>query len=49
MKNAIDRIAESIKEELTQSLDRCGLMNRLFNRVKTDSSIRHKLHINGAK
>lgn len=49
MKNAIDRIAESIKEELTQSLDRCGLMYRLFYRVKTVSSIRHKLHFKGAK
>ena len=49
MKNAIEPIAENIKDDLTEALSRCGLMYRLFYRVKTMSSIQHKMAFKGDK
>ena len=49
MKNTIDIIAENIKDDLTEALNRCGLMFRLFYRVKTLSSIQHKMSFKGDK
>ena len=49
MKNAFESITESIREELAQALNRCGLMYRMFYRVKTLSSIQHKMAFKGDK
>lgn len=34
MKNAFESITESIREELAQALNRCGLMYRMFLPLK---------------
>lgn len=49
MKSAIDAIADVIREELSYSLNKCGLMFRLFHRVKSLNSIRHKMKFKGDK
>lgn len=46
-KKMIKDIAKSIEQELTQKLSQCGLMFRLFSRVKTISSLQHKMQIKG--
>lgn len=47
MDNTIQNISDRLTAELTEQLNRCGLMFRLFSRVKTISSIRHKMENKG--
>lgn len=45
MKNALEKIAAQLTAEISDSLSRCGLMFRIFSRVKTESSLKHKLEV----
>lgn len=45
MNDKLNNISESLKSEISQTLSRCGLMFRIFSRVKTEASIRHKLTV----
>ena len=45
MQNTLEKIAAQLTSEISNSLSRCGLMYRIFSRVKTESSIRHKLEV----
>ena len=45
MQNTLERIATQLTSDISKSLSRCGLMFRIFSRVKTESSIRHKLEV----
>ena len=45
MQNPLERIAAQLTSDISESLSRCGLMFRIFSRVKTESSIRHKLEV----
>lgn len=45
MQNPLEKIATHLTAEISDSLSRCGLMFRIFCRVKTDNSLRHKLEI----
>ncbi len=42
-------IKQAIEDDLNESLSRCGMMYRLFGRVKTVRSLRHKFQIKGEK
>ena len=39
------KIAAQLTSEISESLSKCGLMFRIFSRVKSESSIRHKLEV----
>ena len=45
MQSPLERIATQLTSDISKSLSRCGLMFRIFSRVKTESSIRHKLEV----
>ena len=45
MQSPLERIAAQLTSDISESLSRCGLMFRIFSRVKTESSIRHKLEV----
>ena len=45
MQNSLEKIATQLTSDVSESLSRCGLMFRIFSRVKTESSIRHKLEV----
>lgn len=45
--NVLQQISEQLKVEMIDHMNRCGLMFRLFARVKTVSSIRHKMEFKG--
>ena len=45
----LDGIAQRLDALLTRQLNNCGLMFRLFSRVKTTSSLAHKMRIKGEK
>ena len=45
----LDGIAQQLDALLTRQLNNCGLMFRLFSRVKTTSSLAHKMRIKGEK
>ena len=45
----LDEIAQRLESMLAAQLNKCGLMFRLFSRVKTVESIRHKMRIKGEK
>ena len=45
----LDGIAQQLDSLLTKQLNNCGLMFRLFSRVKTTSSLAHKMRIKGEK
>lgn len=47
MDNILQIISDKLATELTAQLNRCGLMFRLFSRVKTLSSIHHKMENKG--
>ena len=43
----LQAIANRLESQIYQHLNQCGLMFRLFSRVKTISSLRHKMQIKG--
>ena len=43
----LQTIANRLESQIYQHLDQCGLMFRLFSRVKTISSLHHKMQIKG--
>lgn len=43
MQRTLEDIAEILSSDISNSLSRCGLMFRIFHRVKSESSTRHKL------
>ena len=45
----LDGIAQRLESLLGKQLNNCGLMFRLFSRVKTTSSLAHKMRIKGEK
>lgn len=45
----LQEIGNKMEQDLRDSLDRCGLMYRLFWRVKTMRSVKHKMDIKGEK
>lgn len=45
MQQTLDKIAAQITSEISDSLSRCGLMYRIFSRVKSETSIRKKLNV----
>lgn len=45
MQNSLERIAALLTSDISDSLSKCGLMFRIFSRVKSESSIRHKLEV----
>ena len=45
MENNLKQIAQSLTSDIAESLSRSGIMFRIFSRVKTESSIRHKLEV----
>ena len=45
----LQTIANRLESHIYQHLDQCGLMFRLFSRVKTISSLHHKIQIKGEK
>ena len=45
MQNTLEQIAAKLTSEISNSLSRCGLMYRIFSRVKSEYSIRHKLEV----
>lgn len=45
MENNLKQIAQSITSDISELLSRSGIMFRIFSRVKSDNSIRHKLEV----
>lgn len=45
----LDKIAQRLESMLATQLNNCGLMFRLFSRVKTARSLNHKMRIKGEK
>lgn len=43
MQNTLEKIAAQLTSEISDSLSRCGLMFRIFSRVKSESSLRKKI------
>ena len=43
MQRTLEDIGEILSSDISSSLSRCGLMFRIFHRVKSESSTRHKL------
>ena len=42
---SMEKIAASLTSCISDTLEKCGLMFRIFSRVKSESSIRHKLEV----
>ena len=49
MENNLKQIAQSLTSEISELLSRSGIMFRIFSRVKTESSIRHKIEVKYAE
>ena len=49
MENAIQQIASKLTSDISELLSRSGIMFRIFSRVKTENSIRHKLEVKYAE
>ena len=45
MNDILNDISKELTDGISRSLSRCGLMYRIFSRVKTSDSIRHKLNV----
>ena len=45
MQSSLEKTASLITSEISETLSKCGLMFRIFSRVKSESSIRHKLQV----
>lgn len=45
MQSALENIAQQLSSDISDSLNRCGLIFRIFSRVKSESSIRKKLKV----
>ena len=45
MENNLKQIASKLTSDISDSLSRSGIMFRIFSRVKTENSIRHKLEV----
>ena len=45
MKDILTDISQELTDGISRSLSKCGLMYRIFSRVKTVDSIRHKLNV----
>ena len=45
MQKPLEKIAAQLTSDITETLSKCGLMFRIFSRVKSESSIRHKLEV----
>ena len=45
MQSSLENTAALITSEISETLSKCGLMFRIFSRVKSESSIRHKLEV----
>ena len=45
MQDSLEKIASRLTSDISSSLSRCGLMYRIFTRVKSESSIKHKLEV----
>ena len=45
MQSTLEKIAQQLASEISDSLTRCGLIFRIFSRVKSESSIRNKLEV----
>lgn len=45
MQSALEKIAGQLSADISDSLNRCGLIFRIFSRVKSESSIRKKLEV----
>ncbi|MBR5299571.1 MAG: GTP pyrophosphokinase [Bacteroidales bacterium] len=45
MQNSLETITARLTSEISESLSKCGLMFRIFSRVKSESSITHKLEV----
>lgn len=45
----ITEIKDAIEQNISESLSKCGLMFRIFGRVKTERSLKHKMDIKGEK
>lgn len=45
MQSNLNKIAIQLTSEISELLSRCGLMFRIFSRVKTESSLKHKLEV----
>lgn len=45
MNNTLLNISEKLTSEISDSLTRSGLMYRIFSRVKTESSLKHKIEV----
>ena len=43
----LQTITQKLESQIYQHLNQCGLMLRLFSRVKTISSLHHKMQIKG--
>ena len=49
MQNTLEKIAGQLTADISDSLSRCGLIFRIFSRVKSESSIRKKLEKKSAE
>ena len=49
MQSALEKIAQQLTSDISDSLSRCGLIFRIFSRVKSESSIRKKLEVKYAQ
>ena len=49
MQSALEKIAEQLTSDISESLSRCGLIFRIFSRVKSENSIRKKLKVKYAE
>ena len=45
MHNTLETIAQRLTSDISHSLSKCGLMFRIFSRVKSEGSVRHKLEV----
>ena len=45
MQNALEKISAQLTSDISASLSRCGLMFRIFSRVKSESSVIKKLEV----
>lgn len=45
MYNTLETIAQRLTSDISHSLSKCGLMFRIFSRVKSEESVRHKLEV----
>ena len=45
MHNTLETIAQRLTSDISHSLSKCGLMFRIFSRVKSEGSVRHTLEV----